>query len=282
MPPLFRARGFGLRWAADTPLPLLLPDAGEGAPDVVVRRVATLPPREGTPLNNGALFADGIRFAHGAALFEMRGGDRIDWSAPADTPPPALYSTVAALLLAWRGAVPLHASAVAVDGRAIALAGLSGTGKSSLAAALAAEGAALVSDDLSVLTRVGGQPRLVPGRPAIRLLPEPGGAPEPLDALGKRALRPAMVPPDAAVPLAMLVVLGGPEPPPGIAGRVDALRRQLFRPRWMRALPGVGGRRALLTEAAAPLRCLFLPAGPASAAPPRERALGLLEALSRA
>ena len=48
--------------------------------------------------------------------------------------PAAFYSTVAALTLAWRGALPCHASAVEIDGRAILIAGPSGAGKSTLCA----------------------------------------------------------------------------------------------------------------------------------------------------
>ncbi|WGW05174.1 HPr kinase/phosphorylase [Tropicibacter oceani] len=55
----------------------------------------------------------------------------------------------------------LHASAVAVDGRAILIRGASGSGKSSLALALMALGAQLVADDRVIVTaRDGGAPWL--------------------------------------------------------------------------------------------------------------------------
>jgi hypothetical protein len=50
-----------------------------------------------------------------------------------------------------RGLEPLHASAVAVDGAAVAIVGPSGGGKSSLAAELASRGAAIVADDVLAL-----------------------------------------------------------------------------------------------------------------------------------
>lgn len=50
----------------------------------------------------------------------------------------------------------LHATTVAIDGRAIAIEGPSGSGKSDLALRLIDRGAALVSDDISLVARVGG------------------------------------------------------------------------------------------------------------------------------
>lgn len=56
-----------------------------------------------------------------------------------------LMGPVQAILWHQRGLLPLHASAVSVNGKAIALAGPSGAGKSTLAAALAASGHAVFS-----------------------------------------------------------------------------------------------------------------------------------------
>jgi HPr kinase/phosphorylase len=58
----------------------------------------------------------------------------------------------------------IHASAVAVAGRGILLLGASGSGKSALALALIARGAALVADDRVVVRRRGGA--LVASAPA--------------------------------------------------------------------------------------------------------------------
>lgn len=49
----------------------------------------------------------------------------------------------------------LHATTVAIDGRAVVIEGASGTGKSDLALRLIDRGARLVSDDRSLLVRVG-------------------------------------------------------------------------------------------------------------------------------
>jgi serine kinase of HPr protein (carbohydrate metabolism regulator) len=58
----------------------------------------------------------------------------------------------------------LHVSCVAKDGRAILIAGRSGAGKSDLALRLIDRGAKLVSDDYTVLKRVGGLLRAAPPR----------------------------------------------------------------------------------------------------------------------
>lgn len=58
----------------------------------------------------------------------------------------------------------IHVSAVAVDGRAVLIAGISGQGKSDLALRLIDRGARLVSDDYTVVRRVDG--RLLASAPA--------------------------------------------------------------------------------------------------------------------
>lgn len=57
----------------------------------------------------------------------------------------------------------LHASTVARDGRAVVIAGVSGSGKSDLALRLIDQGFALVSDDRTLVRRDGG--RLVASAP---------------------------------------------------------------------------------------------------------------------
>lgn len=50
----------------------------------------------------------------------------------------------------------VHATCVAIDGRAVLLCGRSGSGKSDLALRLIDRGAVLVSDDYTILRRAGG------------------------------------------------------------------------------------------------------------------------------
>lgn len=67
-----------------------------------------------------------------------------------------LFAQVLPLAAALQGLTVLHASAVAVNGRAVAFAASSGTGKTSLAAHLVAGGAVPITDDVLALELGGG------------------------------------------------------------------------------------------------------------------------------
>lgn len=66
----------------------------------------------------------------------------------------------------------LHATALTADGRAIALMGPSGVGKSSLAWALIQQGCSLVSDDMVGVTTGADGPLAHPGRTCLRMWPD--------------------------------------------------------------------------------------------------------------
>jgi hypothetical protein len=81
-----------------------------------------------------------------------------------------LLGSVLGFLSHQRGLFPLHASCVAVEGQAIALVGHSGAGKSTIAALLLAEGARLLSDDVTVIDiHAPGGPLVLPGFPRQKL-----------------------------------------------------------------------------------------------------------------
>jgi hypothetical protein len=81
-----------------------------------------------------------------------------------------IVSSLIAVLLALQGETTLHASAIAVEGRALAIAGDSGAGKSTLAALLCQRpGVKLVTDDVLRLLPMGEQVFCAPGAPDIRL-----------------------------------------------------------------------------------------------------------------
>jgi hypothetical protein len=73
-------------------------------------------------------------------------------------------------LLAF-GFEPLHATVFVIDGKAVALVGDCGYGKSTLAAALVARGFPILTDDLMVLTRHGSGWMVQPGLPRLKLFP---------------------------------------------------------------------------------------------------------------
>ncbi len=69
-----------------------------------------------------------------------------------------LVATVTALLLAVRGFAVLHASCVAINGRAVAFVGPQGAWKSTCAGLCAVAGASFVADDVLAITTAGGEP----------------------------------------------------------------------------------------------------------------------------
>lgn len=83
--------------------------------------------------------------------------------------PVILSSNVFAFLLALRGDSVLHASAIEMQGRTIAIVGASGMGKSTLSALFCAEGAQLISDDLLRVESTGNRAFCFLGTGLIRL-----------------------------------------------------------------------------------------------------------------
>lgn len=79
-----------------------------------------------------------------------------------------LFGTVFGMLCHQRGVLPIHASVVEIDGRAVAFAGPSGAGKSTLAAAFLRAGYRILSDDVAPV-EVHAAGMILPGIRRIRL-----------------------------------------------------------------------------------------------------------------
>jgi hypothetical protein len=77
--------------------------------------------------------------------------------------------------LVRQGFEPLHATAVVVDGHAVAFLGNNAFGKSSLAACFLEAGCRLLTDDLLVLDESGDRVLAYPGPPRIKLFPRIAG-----------------------------------------------------------------------------------------------------------
>jgi len=91
---------------------------------------------------------------------------------PIETLRHLLIDQVLPLAASRHGHVALHASAVHLDGiGAIGFVGQAGRGKSTLAAALAADGAHVVTDDCLTIAARGRSLDAVPGYPGLRLWP---------------------------------------------------------------------------------------------------------------
>jgi hypothetical protein len=76
------------------------------------------------------------------------------------------------VLLQQRGFLVLHASAVIIDGRAIAFIGNAGTGKSTTASAFMRCGYSVITDDVLAIQFGTGHPTVIPSYPVIKLLPD--------------------------------------------------------------------------------------------------------------
>ena len=168
-----RYRLFGLSVLSEIPLPELVADPGQGAPDVRIRLgpVATLPEAE------AGLHIDGdeaLLVIPPAGRFLTRAGREM-LIEPADGVSPRnlrlyLLGSAFGAILHQRALLPLHANAVIVEGRAIGFMGHPGAGKSTLAAWFHDRGFDVLADDVCVVTAgPDGIPLAHPGIPRLRL-----------------------------------------------------------------------------------------------------------------
>lgn len=150
-------------------------------PDVVVHLGSAAPWRDHPPATDGAVYGprlddpdptmvevwwvdgraglvfrydDGAEFHVSADAREIWG----TWPAPFTVEDAAVYflGPVLSYVLRHRGVLALHASAVVVNEQALAFCGFGGAGKSTLAAAFAAAGYAVLSDDVVALREQAG------------------------------------------------------------------------------------------------------------------------------
>jgi hypothetical protein len=166
---------FGLRVRSEVALPELTSPATVGAPDVVIR-LGMVP----EPELVGGLQFDGealVLTIPGAGRYRIEAGREIvvdpDSSAPERNARLYLLGSAFGALLHQRGLLPLHASAIAIDGSAVAFMGESGSGKSTLAAWFQHKGCRVLADDVCVVKfDQEGRPAVVPGPPRLRLWEE--------------------------------------------------------------------------------------------------------------
>ncbi|HEU4989690.1 MAG TPA: hypothetical protein VFT41_07910 [Gemmatimonadaceae bacterium] len=247
--PTYSYRAFGLTIEADAPVPGLVA-AAPIAPDLRIHfgtlppeaNLSTAPERElwrsrsdGNDLDDDvALYAsaDGqfltLRYADGTRFVLRRSGREIwtAWSAQSSADEAATYllGPVVGFALRLRGVTCLHASTVVSGGCAVALAGPTGMGKSTIAAAYALRGGRVIADDVSVLSLDGGHWMVQPSIPGVRLWDDSVamllGRPDALPLLSagwdKRMFdllaSTAGFRPDAPVPLGAVYLLDATEP----------------------------------------------------------------------
>ena len=117
-----------------------------------------------------------LRVVPGVGRFLARDGGRLEyWLEPGADPAAAealLQGGVLGALMHQRGELPLHATTLVRPDRtgAVALAGVSGAGKSTTAFELIRRGWRMLSDDLTRVTVSDGVPKAWPGRSRLRLM----------------------------------------------------------------------------------------------------------------
>lgn len=187
---------------------------------------------EGAPFDHLRGASGDHLFTHGdRATYHLSADRRTLLCAPADPADPAwrrvLLDSVLLTVALLAGHDALHAAAVAMRDRVIAIAAPRGAGKSTLAVELLRRGHALVADDVVVLTAEPGGVHAHPGPPVLnvprdRYTPAAGVV---LDTFGDEAWVHAHAVATAPLPLAALVVLertparvvSGRRPPPRFA-----------------------------------------------------------------
>jgi hypothetical protein len=198
--------------------------------------------------------------------FLISRGCRIDFARSTEAPGgdddlarliPLLLGTVFGALLYQRGRLVLHGAAVVFNGRAQVICAASGTGKSTLAAALSRSGCRLISDDLCVIeTDHSAGPHVHPDGRHMKLWRDAidhldlsesvRGAVVARDE--KFYVEPSARTSDAAVPIGNVHILCDSEPNTGMS------LRPLDTPAAMRALTEHTYRRRLARSVAGPDR----------------------------
>ena len=192
----YHYRTCGLTIASDIAVPGLASGVCDGSPDLHVsvgrhaearemltqERIRYLSPErfeDGTPQltvwtdSSGAhrlRYSDGTEFIIDSRATRVH----VDWTDPLTEADAAVYllGPVLGFVMRLRGMVPLHASAVMIGGRGTAFVGEAWTGKSTTAAAFAALGCQVLSDDLLPLMESEGTIVAHPSHPRLTMWPD--------------------------------------------------------------------------------------------------------------
>ena len=198
---MHRYTAYGLTLQATEPLPELMAVDGTAPPDVTISIgvVPPLPEGEGDRGRGQLLEGKGDRgrglaatderrvsrlspsgiiafhFTDGTEFFVTPSGDQIwaTWQAPYTVQDMATYllGPILGYVLRLRHTVALHASAIAVEDRAIAFVGGPGAGKSTTAACFALKGFSVLADDVAAIDHHCDVFSVRPAYPHLRLWP---------------------------------------------------------------------------------------------------------------
>lgn len=168
----------GWKVRSDIPLPELPAWRGAARPADLRIRLGAVPALPGCPSSDERGLHlpardDCLLQIGGVARYRARGGAEVVVQPvlPATAPEIRIFllGSILGFICHQRGVLPLHASAVRIGGRAVAICGPSGAGKSTLAAALAARGHGMMADDVLVVEPDRGLAR--PSFPRLKLSP---------------------------------------------------------------------------------------------------------------
>ncbi|MEJ1969001.1 MAG: hypothetical protein WDN03_10295 [Rhizomicrobium sp.] len=171
---------YGYRLRTELPIASFPPLPREGAADIVLRH-GDVPPSLDAPVWKSPFIevdTDGCLLlkASGQLRFLIRDGRDVvadlGPNCPIQDVETFLQGTAAGVLLHQRGDLILHASCVHGGDGAVAIAGLSGRGKSTLAAGLVAHGYEAMTDDICRIAVGDGRAHAFPGPLRLRLWPD--------------------------------------------------------------------------------------------------------------
>lgn len=174
-------KAFGLTISSEIPLPELIPLSGQEQPEIeiVVGDLSKAWEQAGPHTSYYAVVDKQVLFhiPH-TVIFAVQEGKRIIVSPFPDAPFNMirlyLLGTCMGALLMQRHILPLHGSAVVIEGKAYAFIGESGAGKSTLAAAFVSQGYELLSDDVIAvsISEDTGTASVIPSYPQQKLWQE--------------------------------------------------------------------------------------------------------------
>ncbi|MBW4509598.1 MAG: serine kinase [Scytonematopsis contorta HA4267-MV1] len=220
---LYGYSAYGLRINSVLHLPELLV-SNHAEADVVIRygKLEQSPLKDKSIIHSYQLTNDGMYlFLREVGTFLVRNGNEIIIEPEPNTDESKirllLLGAALGTLLHQRGYLTLHASAVAINGSAVAFIGDKGWGKSTIAANLHARGHNLIADDVVAVDLHSEESAVIlPGFPQLKLWPDAvttlGNNPEQLPLLvpgiEKRDFRPNQGFMQSSRPLKQIYVLG--------------------------------------------------------------------------
>ena len=171
----YRYKAFALNVFSQIPLTGLA-RSGHGDADILISE-GNVPLQLDNPLNRGVLFQatenEFLLKIDGIARYYAVDGKNITVEKEENTAwndvSAFLLGTVFGALLHQRRLLPLHGSSVIYKNKGLVFSGISGVGKSTLAAAFIDKGARLLADDITVISLEERIPKITPAFPGMKI-----------------------------------------------------------------------------------------------------------------